>query len=208
MTTETGKTTETGRKKGGMPPLVKLAVDLGPLVLFFFANAKFGLMTATGAFMVATFAALSVSYAIERRLAPMPVVTGVFVLIFGGLTLYLDNELFIKLKPTIVNLIFAAILIAGMFLNRPFLRMLFQDAFTLTDDGWRKLTYRWAGFFLFLALLNEVIWRNFSTDFWVAFKVWGNIPITFAFAAAQVPLIARYQPRDETGPATAAETER
>ncbi len=193
----------TTAEKRTMAPLVKLAVDLGPLVLFFVMNARAGLMAATAAFMVATVIALSISYAIERRLAPMPLVTGVFVLMFGGLTLWLDNELFIKLKPTIVNLIFASILMVGMLMNRPFLRFLFQDAFKLTDEGWRLLTYRWAGFFVFLAVLNEIIWRNFSTDFWVAFKVWGNIPITLLFAALQVPLITKYQRGDTAGDADA-----
>ncbi len=177
-----------------LSPLAKLAIDLGPLVLFFVVNGRSGIMTATAVFMVAITAALAITYAIERRLAPMPLVTGVFVLTFGGLTLALDNELFIKVKPTIVNLLFAGILITGLVMGRPLMKFLFQDAFHLTDEGWRKLTIRWTAFFVFLAVLNEVIWRNFSTDFWVAFKVWGNIPITLIFGLAQIPLLTRYHP--------------
>ncbi|MGF1454184.1 MAG: septation protein A [Alphaproteobacteria bacterium] len=180
-----------------LPPLAKLALDLGPLVLFFVVNGRSGIMAATAVFMVAITVALGITYAIERKLAPMPLVTGVFVLIFGSLTLALDNELFIKLKPTIVNLLFAGILIAGLMMDRPLMKFLFQDAFHLTDEGWRKLTIRWTAFFVFLAVLNEIIWRNFSTDFWVAFKVWGNIPITVIFGLAQIPLLTRYRPAAE-----------
>ncbi len=184
-----------------LPPLIKVIVDFGPLVTFFLANSQAGLMVATAAFMVTTLIALSITFAVERRLAPMPLITGVFVLIFGGLTLWLDNELFIKLKPTIVNLLFASILAAGLMTGRPLMKFLFQDAFKLTDEGWRKLTIRWASFFVFLAVLNEVVWRNFSTDFWVAFKVWGNIPITLIFAVSQVSLLTRYRLDEDATPA-------
>ncbi len=197
QTRTSGASASAETKDDGINPLLKLVLDLGPLVTFFVVNAKIDLIAATGAFMVATVVSLGITYALERRLAPMPLITGVFVMIFGGLTIALDSELFIKLKPTIVNLIFAGILIVGLMTGRPLLKLLFQEAFKLTDEGWRKLTIRWTGFFIFLALLNEVIWRNFSTDFWVAFKVWGNFPITILFTMAQLPLITRYQATDD-----------
>ncbi len=176
-----------------MSPLLKLVLDLGPLVVFFLGNAQFGIIWATGAFMVAIAISLTVSYLIEGKLAPMPIVTGVVVMVFGGLTIYLQDDLFIKLKPTIVNSIFATILFAGLLMERPLIKYLFEQVFPLTDEGWRKLTFRWAVFFVFLAILNEIIWRNFSTDFWVAFKLWGVFPITMIFAAAQLPLMQSHQ---------------
>ena len=176
-----------------MPPLMKIALDLGPLVVFFLGNSQFGIIWATGAFMIAIALSLSITYAIERKLAPMPLVTGVVVMVFGGLTIYLQDDLFIKLKPTIVNSIFATVLFAGLAMERPLIKYLFEQVFPLTDEGWRKLTVRWAFFFVFLACLNEVVWRNFSTDFWVGFKIWGVFPITVIFAAAQMPLMQAHQ---------------
>lgn len=181
-----------------MNPLLKLALDLGPLLVFFIGNSYLGIFVATGMFMLATVLSLSVSYAIERKLSPMPIVTGIVVLVFGGLTLWLNNEFFIKLKPTIVNSIFAAILLGGLATGRLFIKFLLDSAIQLSDDGWRKFTYRWIGFFIFLALLNEFVWRNFSTDFWVAFKLWGVVPITLLFAASQTPFLLKHQiKRDE-----------
>ncbi len=176
-----------------MPPLLKIIMDLGPLLVFFGANYQFDIYVATGAFMIAVAISLTVTYAMERTIAPMPLVTGVVVMVFGGLTIYLQDELFIKLKPTIVNTIFATVLFAGLMFERPLIKFLFEQVFPLTDEGWRKLTFRWACFFVFLAVLNEVVWRNFSTDFWVAFKVWGVFPITMIFAAAQLPLMQTHQ---------------
>lgn len=184
-----------------MNPLLKLALDLGPLAVFFGGNAYFGIMPATGLFMVATVVSLGVSYTIEKKLSPMPIVTGVVVMVFGGLTLWLNNDLFIKLKPTIVNSIFASLLIGGLMSGRLFLKFLLDSAFQMPDDAWRKFTYRWIGFFIFLALLNEFIWRNFSTDFWVGFKLWGVMPISFLFALAQTPFLMKHQikaPEEET----------
>jgi intracellular septation protein len=180
-----------------MNPLLKLALDLGPLLVFFIGNSQFGIFPATGMFMVAVLVSLAVTYAIARRISPMPIVTGVVVLVFGGLTLWLNDELFIKLKPTIVNSIFAAVLFASVMTNRLYIKVLFDNAFHLPDQAWKTLTYRWIGFFVFLAILNEVIWRNFSTDFWVGFKLWGVVPISLLFGAAQMPFIMKHQITDE-----------
>jgi intracellular septation protein len=188
MTVKT--TAEDAPKK--LNPLLKFALELGPLLVFFIANSRAGLFWGTGLFMGATAVSLIVSWILIRRVPIMPLVTGVVVLIFGGLTLYLQDELFIKLKPTIVNLLFAGALFAGLYFRKSLLAVVFEAAFDLTDEGWRKLTWRWAFFFVFLAVLNEVIWRNFSTDFWVGFKVWGTMPLTFLFALCQVPLLQKY----------------
>ena len=178
--------------KAQLNPLLKLALDLGPLVLFFLVNAKLGIFWATGVFMVAVLVALVVSYALIRRLPAMAVVSAIIVVVFGGLTIALENETFIKLKPTIIYLLFAGLLFGGLILKKPLLEIVFDQMFHLTDEGWRKLTVRWAVFFVFLAVLNEIVWRNFSTDFWVSFKVFGALPLTFIFAMLQVPLLNKY----------------
>lgn len=184
-----------------LPPLLKLALELGPLGIFFFANARFDLFVATAAFMVATVVSLSISYALVRRIPVMPLISGVLVLVFGGLTLALQDELFIKLKPTVINLMFAAVLLGGLAFGRPLLGYVFDEVVRLDAEGWRKLTLRWGLFFLVLAALNEVIWRMFSTDAWVNFKVFGVMPLTLIFAFAQIPLMQRHalpeQPQDE-----------
>ncbi len=182
----------TTTEKPKLNPLLKLTLDIGPLVLFFLANSRFGIFAATGAFMVAVVAALVVSYAMTRQWPIMPVVTAIVVVVFGGLTLALHDETFIKLKPTIIYLLFGGILLGGYILEKPFLAILFDSMFHLTPEGWRKLTLRWALFFLALAVLNEAIWRTQSTDFWVNFKLFGFVPITFVFAALQYPLLMRY----------------
>lgn len=179
-------------------PLVKLAIEVGPLAVFFIANSRGNIFIATGAFMVAIVVALVASWLIERRLPLLPLVTAAFVLVFGGLTLVLQDELFIKLKPTIVNGLFAAILFSGLFFGRPFLKPLLGAALELQDEGWRKLTHRWAWFFVALALANEVVWRTLSTDGWVNFKVFGIMPLTIAFSLAQLPLINRYRVAEPT----------
>lgn len=188
-------------------PVLKMVLELGPLMVFFFANTrgewlagKFPMLTdfggpifiATGLFMAATAIALAVSWALMRRLPIMPLVSGVVVLIFGALTLYLQDDIFIKMKPTIVNTLFGATLLGGLFFGKSLLGYVFDEAFHLDAEGWRKLTLRWGLFFLFLAVVNEVVWRSFSTDFWVAFKVWATIPMTVLFTLSQMPLIMRH----------------
>ena len=173
-------------------PLFKLATELGPLIVFFFANAKFNLFVATGAFMVAIVAAMIASYVVVRHVPMMAIVTAVIVLVFGTLTLVLHDETFIKVKPTIVYGLFAAVLGGGLLFGRSFIAIMFDQVFNLTPKGWRILTMRWALFFLGMAILNEFIWRTQSTDFWVNFKVFGAIPITMAFALFQMPVIKRY----------------
>lgn len=174
----------------------KLVLELGPLGIFFAVNAVFGkshgLYPATAALMVATLVALAVSWKIMHRLPIMPVVSGVVVVVFGTLTLVLQDELFIKLKPTIVNSLFGTVLLGGLLFGRSLLGVVFDSVFDLDAEGWRKLTLRWGLFFFVLAGLNEVVWRGFSTDTWVTFKVFGIMPLTFLFAIAQVPLIQRH----------------
>jgi intracellular septation protein len=186
-------------QKPQLNPLLKLVLDLGPLLLFFFANARFGIFAATATFMVAVIAALIVSYVITRHLPIMPVVTAVIVLVFGGLTLFLHDATFIKVKPTIIYAMFGAILLGGLLFNKPLLGVVFDSLFRLTDEGWRKLTWRWSIFFFALAVLNEIVCRNTSTDVWVDFKVFGVIPLTFLFAALQYPLTQKYaaEPRND-----------
>jgi len=173
--------------------VIKLFVELGPLLVFFFANSHYNIFVGTAAFMVATIVALTASRIFLGRIATMPLVTGVFVLVFGGLTLYLQDDHFIKMKPTIVNSLFAAILLGGLMFDRLFLKIVFGDVMRLTREGWRILTIRWALFFLLLAVLNEVMWRFFSTDTWVTFKVFGIMPLTFVFALAQIGVLKKYE---------------
>jgi len=171
---------------------LKLVLDLGPLLLFFFVNGRFGIFAATGSFMVATLISLGLTYALVQRVATMPLVTAIIVFVFGGLTLYLQDETFIKLKPTIIYSLFAAVLFGGLLTGRSLLALVFDNVFHLTDEGWKKLTLRWALFFLAMAVANELIWRSVSTDTWVAFKTFGFLPLTVLFALAQTPLLMRH----------------
>jgi intracellular septation protein len=179
-------------------PLLKLALEFGPLAIFFVANSARGIYVGTGAFMAATVVALAISYAITRSVPVMPLVTAIFVVVFGGLTLLLANELFIKIKPTIVNLAFAGILLFGLRTGRLFIKVVLESAVHLTEQGWLILTRAWIGFFIVLAALNEVIWRSTSTDTWVAFKVFGIMPLTVLFSISMVPVMLRHSlPADE-----------
>lgn len=190
-----------------VPPLLKLALELGPLLVFFFANARgesliehFPVLASIGApiflatalFMAATVIALAISWSMTRTLPMMPLISGIVVLVFGALTLWLHNDTFIKMKPTIVNTLFGAILLGGLLFGKSLLGYVFDSAFKLDAEGWRKLTFRWGLFFIFLAIANEVVWRNFSTDAWVSFKVWGIMPITIVFTLSQMPLIQKH----------------
>ena len=200
--------------KPQLNPILKLVLDLGPLLLFFFANARpglflpvlsplipaavadtdrVGIFVATAVFMLAILAALAVSYALTRHLPVMALVSAVVVLVFGSLTLILQDETFIKVKPTIIYLLFAGVLGGGLLLGKSLLALVFDQMFNLTEIGWRKLTLRWTLFFVALAVLNEIVWRTQSTDFWVAFKAFGVLPLTFVFAALQYPLLMKYE---------------
>ncbi len=180
-------------------PGLRLAVDLGPIVIFFGVYFLSDIFMATGIYMVVAVAALSYAYFREGRVAPMPIVTTVIVVVFGGLAIGLGNKQFIFMKPTIINLLFAAILTGGLLTGRPFMKLLFQEAFDLTPEGWSKLTLRWIGFFCVLALVNEIVWRNFSEAFWVSFKLFGVLPLSILFTLAQMPFLLKHQnPDDDT----------
>lgn len=203
-------------KRKRINPLLKIVLELGPLLVFFFANARgewiaervpfladIGgpIFVGTACFMIATAIALSVSWALTRTLPIMPLLSGVIVLVFGALTLWLQDETFIKVKPTIINTMFGGILLIGLLFNKSFLGYVFDSAFRLDAEGWRILTLRWGLYFLFMALVNEVIWRNFSTDFWIAFKVWGNLPLSIIFTLLQLPLMKRHALPEESAEA-------
>lgn len=199
-------------------PLLKLILEMGPLLLFFLANSKpdlfrgivgsvlgadlvsgpqANILIATAVFMVAMIVSLVLTKSLLGRLPIMPLVSGAVVLVFGGLTLWLKDDTFIKLKPTIVNCLFGTVLLGGLAFGKPLLPYALDSVFELDAEGWRKLTFRWGLFFFVLAALNEVVWRTQTTDFWVAFKVWGIMPLTMVFAMAQTPLLMRHGPKEE-----------
>jgi intracellular septation protein len=181
------------------PQLRRLALDLGPLLIFFAAFKYLGIFGATAAFIAAVLIALLLGYLIERRLSPMPLFTAVLVVIFGGLTLYLRNDVFIKMKPTVLYGFFGLVLLGGLLFNRLFIKYVFAQAFELDERGWKKLTVRWGVFFLCLAAINEAVWRATSTATWVTFKVWVIIPLIFLFALAQTPLVIKHQTPESGG---------
>ena len=174
------------------PQLIKLALELGPLLVFFFVNARLDIFAATAWFMGAMVLSLALSWVLLKRIAVMPLVTGAVVLVFGTLTLLLQDDTFIKMKPTIVNSLFAITLLGGLAFGQSLLKYVFGEVYKLKPEGWRKLTINWGLFFVFLAVSNEVVWRTFDTDFWVAFKVWGIMPITVVFSMLQLPILTRY----------------
>ncbi len=202
-------------------PLLKLVLEMGPLMVFFLANSRpelfrpllravlpatllegpqSGIFIATAVFMVAMLLSLALTRWLLKTLPIMPLISGAMVLVFGGLTLWLADDLFIKLKPTIVNALFGCVLLGGLALGKPLLPYVLDSVFRLTHEGWVKLTFRWGLFFFVLAMLNEVVWRSFPTDTWVAFKVWGVMPLTLLFAVSQVGLLKRYEVNEDERP--------
>ena len=177
-------------------PLLKLGLDLGPLLIFFVAIARFDIFVATASFMVAMVAALAIGFSIERKISVMPLITLALVMVFGGLTLWLHDAYFIRIKPTILYMMFFVMLLAGLAYNRLFLKMLMGHSLDLPDSAWRILTWRWAMFFLVLAIANEFLWRNFSDQTWAAAKI-GFFVVTFLFALAQTPFLLRHQRDDK-----------
>ena len=177
-------------------PIIKFIADFGPLLIFFviYFNNENNLKLAIPPFIVATLIALVAVYILEKRIPIVPLVGGILITLFGGLTLYFDNKVFFYMKPTIINLLFAGVLFLGKFFTKkPLLKIFFQSAFDLEDEGWKKLNYRWISFYIYVAILNEIVWRTQSEVFWVNFKVWGLLPISFVFAASQFPLINKYK---------------
>jgi len=177
-------------------PLIKIIADFGPLLIFFiiYFNNENDLKVAIPPFIIATLISLIVIYFLEKKISMVPLTGGILITLFGGLTLYFDNKIFFYMKPTIINVLFAGILFFGKFFTeKPLLKMFFQNAFNLENEGWKKLNQRWILFFLFVAILNEIVWRTQSEAFWVNFKVWGLLPISFVFAASQFPLINKYK---------------
>ena len=177
-------------------PIIKFVTDFGPLLIFFiiYFNNENDLKLAIPPFIIATLASLIIVYFLEKRIPLVPLTSGILITLFGGLTLYFDNKIFFYMKPTIINILFAGILLFGKYFTRkPLLKIIFQNTINLEDEGWKKLNYRWISFFLFVALLNEIVWRTQSEAFWVNFKVWGLLPISFLFAASQIPLMNKYK---------------
>ena len=179
-----------------MKSFAKFLVDIGPLAIFFIFYIRSDLQSAILPFMIATVIAVIFWYIVEKKIPIMPTVGATIILIFGGLSLYFNNDIFFKMKPTIINLLFAGILFSGNFINKPLLKLLLGETLKLKDEGWNILTKRWISFFIFLAILNEIIWRTQSTDFWVNFKVFGMLPLTFIFTLSQLPVIKKFQIED------------
>lgn len=177
--------------------LRRMLLDLGPLIAFFLAFQFFGIYVATGTFMVLVMVSLAVGYWRERKLSPIALFTAVIVLVFGGLTLWLKNDTFVKMKPTVIYATFCAVLLGGLAFNRLFIKYALSFEFEMPESAWRTLTWRWGLFFLGLAMLNEIVWRNFTTGQWVTFKVWITMPLVFLFGLAQAPMLMRHMPQDK-----------
>ena len=190
------------------PQMIKLALELGPLVVFFVVNSRADIFVGTAWFMGAMVVALLLSWLLLKRIAVMPLVTGAVVLVFGGLTLWLHDDTFIKMKPTVINSLFGVVLLGGLLFGQSLLKYVFGDVYKLKPQGWTILTLRWGVFFLVLAVLNEVVWRGTAsylpakeaTDAWVAFKVWATMPLTVVFAAFQLPILTKYAPDPSVHP--------
>ena len=177
-------------------PIIKFIADFGPLLIFFiiYFNNDNNLKLAIPPFVIATLIALIVVYFLEKKISMVPLTSGILITLFGGLTLYFDNKIFFYMKPTIINLLFAGVLFFGKFFTqKPLLKIFFQNTLNLENEGWQILNQRWILFFLFVAILNEIVWRTQTEAFWVNFKVWGLLPISFVFAASQVPLINKHK---------------
>ena len=176
--------------------MIKFITDFGPLLVFFtiyFKNDN-DLKLAIPPFIIATLIALAIVYFLERKISIVPLTSGILITLFGGLTLYFDNKIFFYMKPTVINLLFASVLFFGQYITKKsLLKIFFKNSLNLRDEGWNKLNYRWIYFFIFIAILNEIVWRTQSEAFWVNFKVWGLLPITFLFTASQMPLINKYK---------------
>ena len=175
---------------------LKFIADFGPLLIFFTIYYKSGnnLSVAIPPLIIATIVAVVVVYFIEKKIPYVPLIGGIVISLFGGLTLYFNNPVFLYMKPTIINIIFAIILVSGkIFFNKNFLKFFFKTAFQLDEIGWDKLNFRWAYFFIFLAQVNEIVWRTQPEATWVNFKVWGMLPLTFVFTAFQIPMINKHK---------------
>lgn len=183
----------------------KMLLDFGPLLAFFIANWKGGIFWATGVFMAATVIALIITWATTGKVAKFPLYSAIFVGIFGGLTIYLHNDIFIKVKVTLVNVLFGGLLLVGLRYGKLFLKDLMGEALVMPEEAWRRLTVRWGIFFFALAVLNEVIWRNFSNDVWVNFKVFGLMGLTLVFALANAPFMAKHMPDEKAGDASSGD---
>ena len=177
-------------------PIIKFIADFGPLIIFFtiYFTGDNDLESAIPPFIIATLISLAVIYLLEKRISMVALTSGVLITLFGGLALYFNNKIFFYMKPTIINLLFAGFLFFGKYITKkPLLKIFFQNSLKLKDEGWKKLSYRWIFFFVFVAILNEIVWRTQTETFWVNFKVWGLLPITFLFTASQFPLINKYK---------------
>ena len=176
---------------------LKILIEMGPLLAFFIGNWQAGIFWGTAIFMAATLVALAASWALTRKIAMVPLLSAVFVAIFGALTLWLHSDLFIKVKVTLINALFGTILLGGVVFGRSYLKLVIGEAMRLPDSAWRTLTIRWGIFFLAMAALNEVVWRNLTTDAWVNFKVFGLLTLTLVFAFANAPFMAKHMIEDE-----------
>jgi intracellular septation protein len=176
---------------------LKILIEMGPLLAFFIGNWQAGIFWGTAIFMAATLIALAASWALTRKIAMVPLLSAVFVAIFGALTLWLHSDLFIKVKVTLINALFGTILLGGVVFGRSYLKLVMGEAMRLPESAWRTLTIRWGIFFLAMAALNEVVWRNMTTDAWVNFKVFGLLPLTLVFALANAPFMAKHMIEDE-----------